>query len=313
MEKTLKKVTTFAVVTNTFLAVIKIITGILFNSMAVLADGIDSSTDIITSIIVFLATRYSSKPPDKLHPYGHTKAENIGAKIISFIVFYAGISLLIESFLKLVKKEYILIPGFLPLFVTLISVLFKTILFIVEYRIGKKYNRSSLVAEALNMRNDIMLSTIVFLGVFLNKTGLAWMDPLVGILMSVIIIKVAFEIFSENAHLLLDGIHPEDEWIYDAILKVCKDCGKIKNPHKIRVRKIGINYDIDMDIEVEPNMTVKESHELTKCIKEKLINITNNKIYDVVIHVEPLENIEIEPYGIRGDYEKTNHTNNNNS
>ncbi|APT71660.1 Cation diffusion facilitator family transporter [Thermosipho sp. 1063] len=305
----IKKVTFLAVITNIFLAVIKIITGILFNSIAILADGIDSSTDIITSLVTFFATRLSVKPPDKLHPYGHSKIENIGAKIISFVIFYAGISLFIESTKKFVTKEYFQIIGILPLVVTLISITFKTILFLIEYTYGKKYNSSSLVAEALNMRNDILLSSLVFLGVFLNKLGLEWMDPLVGMVMSAIIIKVAFEIFTENAYVLLDGITPKDTWIYDTIINVCNNCNGIKNPHKIRVRKIGNVYDINMDIEVDPNMTVKESHNLTKCLKEKLIKITNNKIYDVVIHIEPFENKENEPYGIGGKNEENhNHS-----
>ncbi|WP_126992941.1 cation diffusion facilitator family transporter [Thermosipho globiformans] len=304
MEKNIKIVTSIAVVVNTFLAALKVIIGFLFNSMAVLADGIDSATDILTASIVYFATRLSSKPPDKLHPYGHRKIENIGAKIISFIVFYAGISLLIESIKRLVTHNYNLIQGIIPITVTLISVIFKTFLFIIEYRIGKKYNRPSLIAEALNMRNDILLSSIVLFGILLNKIGLSFMDPLVGMIMSVIIIKVAFEIFSENAVALLDGIKKDEEWIYDEIINLCNECEGVKNPHKIRIRKIGECFDIDMDIEVDPKMNVQKSHELTLCIKNKIKKLLNDKVYDVVIHVEPYQNVENEPYGIGGENEK---------
>ncbi|SHH33249.1 cation diffusion facilitator family transporter [Thermosipho atlanticus] len=298
MEKSVKKVTIIAVLTNSTLAFLKVFTGLMFNSMAVLADGIDSSTDIFTSLVVFFATRFSSKPPDKLHPYGHQKVENIAAKIISFVIFYAGISLLTESFKRLITGNYQTILGIIPILVTIISMAGKFILFIMEYKIGKKYQRQSLIAEALNMRNDILLSTLVFFGVFLNKIGLSWADPVVGMIMSIIILKVSFEIFSENFYSLMDGIHPKEEWLYDMVFENCKKCDGVYNPHKVRIRKIGNKYDIDLDIEVDPNLTVKQAHEITKCLRSKIIDSLGDELYDVVIHVEPLLNDEIEPYGL---------------
>lgn len=309
MEKKIRIITLTALVVNTILAVSKIVIGVIFNSMAVLSDGVDSATDILTSIVVLVATILSSKPPDKRHPYGHKKIENIGAKIISFVVFYAGITLLIESAKRLITKNYEQIFGILPFTIVLISMGFKAFLFWIEYSAGKRYDKPVLVAEALNYRNDIFLSLITFIGVFFNKLGLYFMDPLVAMIMSVIIIKVAFEIFNENATVLLDGIKSEDEWIYDEIIRICNECEGVENPHKIRVRRLGEEFDIDMDIEVDPEMTVKDAHSLTKCIMDKIKEAVNNKIYDIVIHVEPHKNIEEEPYGIRGEHEKKNNYN----
>jgi len=296
LEKSLKKITTFAVITNALLAFLKVLTGIIFNSMAILADGIDTSTDILTSSIVYFSTRFSSKPPDKLHPYGHHKIENISAKIISFIMFYAGVSLSIESIKRIITKDYHTIIGIIPLVITSISIFAKFLLFILEYRAGKKYNKQ--IAEALNMRNDIMLSSLVFIGVFLNKIGLPWMDPVVGLFMSLIIIKVSFEIFSENFYSLMDGIHPGEEWLYDVVFESCKQCEGVHNPHKVRIRKVGNKYDIDMDIEVDPNLTVEKAHEITNCLKSKISDSLDEKLFDIVIHVEPIKNEETEPYGL---------------
>lgn len=294
-DRMIKRVAFVAVLTNVVLAILKITVGLLFKSMAVLADGIDTSTDILTSSTMLIATLISRKPPDKEHPYGHHKAENIGAKIISFVIFYAGISLLIESLQRLITGEYELLQGLLPLLAALLSVAGKTFLFVIEYTTGKKYKSNSMIAEAKNMRNDILMSGLVFLGVALNKIGLHWMDPLVGIVMSGIIIKVAWEVFEENTHDLMDGLKDEEMWIYEKIFEACKECGAL-NPHKVRVRKVGGKYDIDMDIEVNGNMSVREAHEITKCIKKHLS--TTNDIFDAVIHVEPEENDEKEPYGL---------------
>lgn len=299
--KELKKVSIIAVVTNLILAIIKVSIGLIFKSMSVLADGIDTSTDILTSSTMLISTAISRKPADKGHPYGHQKAENIGAKIISFVIFYAGVSLLFESAKRLFTGEYEVLSGILPLFAAIISVAGKTFLFAIEYSFGKKYKSYSMIAEAKNMRNDILMSGLVFLGVFLNKIGLSWMDPLVGVIMSGIIIRVAWEVFEENAHELMDGLKEEEMWIYEKIFEACKIC-KASNPHKVRVRKIGGKFDIDMDIEVDGQMRVKEAHDITKCIKEKLCDTKN--IYDVVIHIEPEENDEKEPFGI-SEYNNT--------
>ncbi|MFN3692308.1 MAG: cation diffusion facilitator family transporter [Fervidobacterium sp.] len=292
--KKLKQISLFAVLLNLVLAILKVTVGLLFKSMAVLADGIDTSTDILTSSTVLISTIVSQKPADKEHPYGHHKAENIGAKVISFVIFYAGITLFIESAKRLITGNYEVISGILPLLAALLSVLGKFTLFVVEYSAGKKYKSRSMVAEAKNMRNDIMMSGLVFLGVILNKIGLFWMDPVVGIIMSGIIIKVAWNVFEENAHELMDGLKEEEMWIYERVFNACRTCGA-SNPHKVRIRKIGGKFDIDMDIEVDSNMSVKEAHDITKCIKRALCDAS--EIYDVVIHVEPEENDEKEPYG----------------
>ncbi|MCX7654674.1 MAG: cation diffusion facilitator family transporter [Fervidobacterium sp.] len=302
-ERELKIVSTIAVVTNLILAVIKVSIGLIFKSMAVLADGIDTSTDILTSSTMLVSTVISRRPADKEHPYGHQKAENIGAKVISFVIFYAGLTLLIESAKRLITGEHEILSGVLPLLAAVISVIGKTFLFAIEYSAGKKNKSYAMIAEAKNMRNDIMMSGLVFLGVFLNKIGLSWMDPLVGLIMSGIIIKVAWEVFEENAHELMDGLKEEEMWIYEKIFNACKVCGA-SNPHKVRVRKIGGKFDIDMDVEVDEHMSVREAHDITKCIKEKLCDTKN--IYDVVIHVEPEDNDEKEPYGLSENKDSNN-------
>lgn len=294
-EKAIRKVALIAVLTNVLLAAVKVTVGLVFKSMAVLADGVDTSTDILTSSTMLIATLISRRPPDKEHPYGHHKAENIGAKIISFIIFYAGVSLLVESAKRLITGQYEILVGFWPLFAAILSVSGKTFLFVIEYTTGKKYKSNSMVAEAKNMRNDIMMSSLVFVGVALNKIGLAWMDPLVGIVMSGIIIKVAWEVFEENTHDLMDGLKDEEMWIYEKVFEACQKCGAL-NPHKVRVRKVGGKFDIDMDIEVNGEMNVRDAHEITKCIKKHLFE--TKEIYDVVIHVEPEANDEHEPFGL---------------
>lgn len=123
---------------NAFLAALKIFVGWFFNSTAVLADGIDTATDIFTSLITLISSRISSRPPDETHPYGHEKIEAIAAKIVSFVIFYAGASLMVSSLRKIYLGQYTVIIGVLPIVVSLISIAAKTWLFIYKYRVGKK-------------------------------------------------------------------------------------------------------------------------------------------------------------------------------
>lgn len=294
-QKLTNRVSITAVIANVLLAIVKVSVGLIFNSMAVLADGVDTTTDILTSSTVLISSLISRKPPDREHPYGHQRAENIGAKVISFVIFYAGISLLIESVKRLINGQYNVLEGFIPLIAAILSVAGKTFLFTIEYSTGKKTKSQAMVAEAKNMRNDIIMSCLVFVGVILNKLGLAWIDPLVSVVMSFIILKVAWDVFEENAHELMDGLYENEMWIYDRVFDVCKACGAY-NPHKVRIRKIGGKFDIDMDVEVDGNMTVRQAHEITKCIRKRLSD--SKDIYDVVVHVEPEGNNEKEPYGL---------------
>ncbi len=280
---------------NGLLSAAKILVGFLFQSTAVLADGIDTGTDVFTSFATLVSSKVSSKPPDKTHPYGHERIEAIVAKILSFIIFYAGISLLISSSKRLILGEYSQVMGILPLLVSAISVAVKTWLFLYKYSVGKKIKSSAFIADALNMRNDILISSTVFLGVLLSKTGLLWIDPVVAILVSIFIIRTAFVIFRETSYELMDGMTSLE--IYNDIFEAVKSVNGAANPHKVRVRQVGYKYYVDMDIEVDENVTVKQGHEIATAVKKAIVK-QNDRVADVMIHVEPKGNVEQEAFGL---------------
>ncbi|MGB9789712.1 cation diffusion facilitator family transporter [Thermotoga caldifontis] len=286
---------------NGILSAAKVMAGLLFNSSAVLADGIDTGTDVFTSLVTLVSAKISSKPPDKTHPYGHERAEAIAAKVVSFVVFYAGVSLLINSIRRIVLLEHAEIQGVIPLFVTVVSMGVKTWLFLYKYSVGKKLNSSALIADALNMRNDILISSTVLFGVILNKFGIWWMDSVAALVVSIMIVRTAFSIFRETSYELMDGM--QDLEIYEQIFEAVRSVENVKNPHKVRVRQVGYKYFVDIDIEVDPNLTVQRGHELATRVKEAII-AKNDRIADVLVHVEPAGNIEQEPFGL--DQEKLN-------
>ncbi len=280
---------------NAFLAALKIFVGWFFNSTAVLADGIDTATDIFTSLITLISSRISSRPPDETHPYGHEKIEAIAAKIVSFVIFYAGASLMVSSLRKIYLGQYTVIIGVLPIVVSLISIAAKTWLFIYKYRVGKKIKSSVFIADALNMRNDILISSTVFVSIILSKYGLLWVDGVVALMISAMVIKTAFEIFRETSYELMDGMANLD--IYNQIFKAIETVRGAFNPHKVRVRQAGYKYFVDMDIEVDGKISVQEGHEIATRVKHAIIK-QNDRIADVMVHVEPIGNVEKEAYGL---------------
>ncbi|ACB08413.1 cation diffusion facilitator family transporter [Thermotoga sp. RQ2] len=284
---------------NAVLAVLKILVGLLTGSYAILADGIDTSTDIFTSFVILLSSRISGKPPDETHPYGHERAETIASKIISFVMFYAGASLLVESVKRLVKQEFSLELTLTAFIVVGISVAGKTFLFLYKLSLGKRLNSPATISDALNMRNDIMISATVLAGMVAMKTfGWWWLDSLLAIFVSIMILRTSFSVFYEAAYELMDGMKRTELDMYDDIFAVLERFPNVHNPHRVRIRKVGTRHFIEMDIEVDGKMSVKDAHELTVKIRKEMLK-RRDDIEDVTIHVEPLGNVEEEGFGLK--------------
>jgi len=166
-----------------------------------------------------------------------------------------------------------------------------------NFTIGKKIKSDLIIANAKNMRNDIITSFSVFIGLgFTIILRLPILDPIIAILVSLWILKTGLQIFLETSSELMDGVN--DTGIYKSIIEISKQFKSVKNPHKVRVRKLGNMFAIDLDIEVAPELTVKEAHEVVTRLEYELKSKIDN-IYDIMIHIEPYDNIQTdELYGI---------------
>lgn len=290
------------IIGNGILAFLKILFGFYSHSLAVVGDGIDSTTDILSFLIILFATRIISKSPDKNHPYGHHRAEPLATIIISFIIFFVGAQLLQTSLTRLFNKEMITIPSIVAVYITLISIAGKIFLTFVQFKIGKKTSSSMLIANSKNMLNDILISSGVLLGLFLTiRYQVPWIDPLIAILVSFWVLRIAIKIFIATNTELMEGI--EDLSVYDNIFEAVKKVKGALNPHRTRIRKLANLYVIDIDIEVNETMSVAEGHEIAVNV-ERVIKQTVDNVYDISVHVEPLGNFEKhEKYGVSGDTE----------
>ncbi|MCD4791102.1 MAG: cation diffusion facilitator family transporter [Bacteroidales bacterium] len=293
----LKKASWIGIIGNSILAILKIVIGFISGSLAVIGDGIDTTTDILSFFITLFTARIISKPPDSKYPFGYKKAETIATKVVAFIIFFAGAQLLISTISRLISGEQGKIPSIIAIYVTVFSIIGKAILFYWQYKIGKKTKSSMTLANAKNMRNDIVISLSVLIGlIFTFIFEMPVFDILIATAVSIWIIWVAFGIYKESSLELMDGI--KDTSIYFKIFKYVDQVKGAHNPHRIRVRKIADMILIALDIEVDKDIKVIEAHEIAKRVEQNLKDNIKN-IYDVLIHIEPLGNVEQdESYGI---------------
>ncbi len=286
-EKIKHRVSLLAVILNSMVAVTGIAIGLMAGSMAVLAYGIDSSTDILTSLTMLITVKIASKPPDKTHPYGHERAETIGAKIISFVIFYAGASLLFESTKRLITGDFHRIMSPLPLAFALAAMAIKSLLLYLEWSVGKKTGSKAMLSEAANMANDILSSSLVLAGVIFNRLGIPWLDPLVGILLSLLIIRTALGIFRDSIYELMDGIPPEEMDIYQEIEHTLNRCESVLSVKRLRIRKMGKYLMVDADIAFPGDYTLSQINAISRSIenrvKSEFPNVKEVRIFPVAI------------------------------
>lgn len=284
-EKVLIRTSWISTIGNTLLSVSKIVVGLISGSLAVLGDGIDSATDVIISLVMLFTARVINRPPDCRYVYGYEKAEGIATKILSLVIFYAGIQMLVSTLTSIISNEAKELPGMLAIYVTIVSIVGKLGLSMYQYRQGKKVNSSLLTANAVNMRNDVIISAGVLLGlIFTFILKLPILDSVTGLVISLFIIKSSISIFMESNVELMDGV--KDISVYNRIFEAVDKVSGASNPHRVRSRQIGSMYMISLDIEVDGNMTLNEAHEIAESVENSIKNSVEN-VYDIVVHVEP--------------------------
>lgn len=284
-EKRIVAVSKVAIFTNAFLSLLKISIGLFAGSLAVVADGIDSASDVLTSLITLFTAHIVARPPDLKYPYGYNKADTMATKILAFIIFFAGAQLAISTFGKLIHPVPRAIPKTIAVYIVMVSIVGKQLLALYLKKAGKSEQSSMLIANAKNMQSDVLISLSVLIGLtatFIFKMPL--LDVLTAFVVSAWIMIIALKIFMESGRDLMDGVDKPE--IYKKIIAACAKVEGISHPHRIRVRKMAHLYIIALDIELPGELTLQEAHAKSHDV-EKIIREDIENIYDVVIHIEP--------------------------
>jgi cation diffusion facilitator family transporter len=278
------KVAALSIASNSVLIVMKLIAGIISGSVSIISEAIHSGMDLAASIIAFFSVNVSSKPADESHPYGHGKIENVSGVVEGLLIFVAAFLIIKESIVKIAN------PG--EIHETNIAIIVMVISGIVNffvsrkiYKVAKEEDSIALEADALHLKTDVYTSLGVAGGLILIKlTGIAILDPIAAICVALLILKEAYHLSSSAFRPLLDErLSDEEERFIKSV--IAKYEGEIIDFHNLKTRKSGHIKHVDFHITIEGEVSVSESHRISKEIEKTLEREIRNTM--VHIHIDP--------------------------
>jgi cation diffusion facilitator family transporter len=263
------------------LSAIKLIIGYTANSEALRADGLNNTTDIIASVAVLIGLKWSQKPADKDHPYGHWKAETVASLIASFIMAAVGIQVLIGAVTSVIEgKQHA--PDLFSAWIAIIGAVVMYFVYRYNKNIAGKIDSHAVMAAAKDNLSDAWVSIGTAIGILGAQFNLAWLDPLAAAVVGFLICKTAWDIFRESTHYLTDGY---DEGKLKSYQKSVLDVYGVKGVKDIRARAYGNNTVVDVVILVSSTLDIRHAHDISTKVEDHLKE--THDIYDVHVHVEP--------------------------
>lgn len=284
-EQLATQATWFSIISNVALAIIKWVTGFLGNSYALIADAIESTTDVLSSILVLLGIKYANRPADENHPYGHGKAE----PLVTFLV----VGFMISSAIVIIYQgiQNILTPHDTPKPFTLIIlgviILWKEFSYRFMLRRGHETKSTMLMADAWHHRSDAISSVAAFIGIVIALwfgEGFEVADDWAALVAAGFILYNSYLLFRPALGEIMDE-HTHDALIID-LRETAASVPGVKATEKCQIRKVGMHFYVDLHIEVDGHISVQDGHAIAHALKATLKQ-TFPEIADVLIHVEP--------------------------
>ncbi|MCL2801992.1 MAG: cation diffusion facilitator family transporter [Treponema sp.] len=274
-----------SVIVNAVLFGIKFWAGLITGSIALIADAWHTLSDSLTSIFVIFSARLSSRKPDKEHPFGHGRWEQISSIFIAFILGIIAYDFLINSIERFQYRESVVF-GTLAIVVTAVSIVIKELLAQCAFYIGRKTDNVIVKADGWHHRSDSLSSVVVLIGIIITKftTGLWWMDSVLGIFCALAIFYAAFQIMNESITKLL-GEEPEKDLIDKINAEVKKIYSNDLQIHHLHLHNYISQKELTMHIKLDNNMSIENGHKIASEIE----NIIKEKFdMEVTTHIEPL-------------------------
>ena len=272
------------------LAILKIVAGHLANSNSVLADGFESAADVLASGTILLALTLAARPPDSNHPYGHGRIETLSGLFLGFVLFAAGIAISIHSIsavgnVKTPPASYAIWPLF-------ISIGAKLYLMRYKYATARRILSAALMADAANDGIDALsgLAALIALGLTLyDPVRFLRADHYGAFIIGLIVVFTGIRVVRETGMQLMDTM--PDPKLMKLIREVAASVPGVDGVEKCYARKTGLKYHVDLHLEVDPDMTVRDSHDIAQRVRER-IREELNWVADVLVHVEPAPRME---------------------
>ncbi len=277
--------TLIGILANTLLAAIKATAGFLGNSYALIADAIESTTDIASSLIVWSGLKISALPPDAEHPYGHGKAEPLAAVVVSFTLVAAAIGIAIQSVREILTPHHA--PAAFTLAVLVLVVVTKETLFRFVFNVGQDINSTAVKSDAWHHRSDAITSAAVFVGIsisLIGGVGYESADDWAALFASTIILFNAYRILRPAINEVMDSAPSSD--VDRSIRQAAKHVKGVIALEKCFIRKMGFSYYVDLHVTVDGGLSVRHGHDIARQVKQA-IRTSNPNVAEVLVHIEP--------------------------
>lgn len=274
-----------SIVSNAIIIIFKLIAGIISGSISIISEAIHSMSDFLASVLTYFAVLRSSQPPDKEHPFGHGRYEDVSGFIEGILIILASVYIVSEAVKKLVVQNSLEFNSTLGIIVMGIAVVANWLVSSYLFSVAKRSDSIALHADAQHLSTDIYSSLGVFAGLILIKiTGFTILDPIIALVVAIIILKTGYTITKDTLNNLVDGTLPEEE--LNIIRKTLDDCAGIKGYKNLKGRKSGSGRDIDLTLLFDENMSIKECHQICDNIENEIKNTLPHT--QITIHCEPV-------------------------
>ena len=277
-------VTVVAAVVNSVLAATQIFTGWLFQSQALIADGVHTLSDLVSDGVVLFAASKASASPDRDHPYGHGRIETLATIIVGLLLALAALSIAWAAGQRLLAWETLVGPAPAALAFALITIVAKEGLYQYTVRVARRIQSPLLQANAWHHRSDAISSVVVLFGIGGALAGWPWLDAVAALVVAVFILHMAWRLMFNSAAELIDtALEPEQ---VDKIRAAIVAVPGVKSAHMLRTRKLGGEAAADVHVQVAPRISVSEGHQIADEVYRSVIRSMSN-LRDVTVHVDP--------------------------
>ena len=285
-QKMAYKVSLNTIILNTVLSVLKLIAGIIGNSSAMISDAVHSGSDVLSTIVVMIGIKVSSKKADEEHPYGHERLESIASMILGAMLFVTAILIGYYGVLKILKfsNGEVVFPGVIALIAAIISIVVKEWMYHYTKKAADKINSTSLYADAWHHRSDAFSSVGSLIGILGAMMGFPILDPVVSIIICGVIVKVAYDILRTSIAQIIDTKAPDE--VEDSIRKIINSFDEVKVIDLLRTRQFGNKIYVDIEVQINKNSSFEEVHDVIHKLHDA-IELSNSSIKHCMIHANP--------------------------
>ena len=282
-NRQIRFVTNLGIAANIVLAAVKVAVGLLAGSVALVADGIHSISDMVTDIAVLLGIHFGSKQPDESHPYGHGRLETFAAVFIGLALAIVGAAMIYHAAAAIAAQRYIR-PGLIVFFVATASIIIKELLYKITKKVAIKSHSSALYANAWHHRSDAFSSIVVVIGFVSLRLGFNYGDQMAAGAVGLMIILVAIQIIGDCLRELTESAVDQDT--VEHIKGIVNANSSIRQWHKLRTRTVGREVFLDLHILVDPDLNIADAHEIAESLESTLHEQISRPV-NITVHIEP--------------------------